>query len=76
MKKEHKSTKRLTKKQIFEMLTSFFQAQPERIFSIKQIFHSLKLNTHPLKMLAIDVMEDMAWDDFLSKAGENAYVHS
>jgi len=74
MKKEHKSTKRLTKKQIFEMLTSFFQAQPERIFSIKQIFHSLKLNTHPLKMLAIDVMEDMAWDDFLSKAGENAYM--
>lgn len=56
------------------MLTSFFQAQPERIFSIKQIFHSLKLNTHPLKMLAIDVMEDMAWDDFLSKAGENAYM--
>ena len=56
------------------MLTSFFQTQPERIFSIKQIFHSLKLNTHPLKMLAIDVMEDMAWDDFLSKAGENAYM--
>lgn len=56
------------------MLTSFFQAQPERIFSIKQIFHSLKLNTHPLKMLTIDVMEDMAWDDFLSKAGENAYM--
>ena len=56
------------------MLTSFFQAQPERIFSIKQIFHSLKLKTHPLKMLAIDVMEDMAWDDFLSKAGENAYM--
>ena len=56
------------------MLTSFFQAQPERIFSIKQIFHSLKLNTHPLKMLAIDVMEDMAWDDFLLKAGENAYM--
>lgn len=56
------------------MLTSFFQAQPECIFSIKQIFHSLKLNTHPLKMLAIDVMEDMAWDDFLSKAGENAYM--
>ena len=74
MKKEHKSTKRLTKKQIFEVLTSFFQAQPERIFSIKQIFHSLKLNTHLLKMLAIDVMEDMAWDDFLSKAGENAYM--
>ena len=25
-------------------------------------------------MLAIDVMEEMAWDDFLSKVGENAYT--
>ena len=25
-------------------------------------------------MLAIDVMEEMAWDDFLSKVGESAYT--
>ena len=25
-------------------------------------------------MLAIDIMEEMAWDDFLSKVGENAYA--
>ena len=25
-------------------------------------------------MLAIDVMEELAWDDFLSKVGESAYT--
>lgn len=25
-------------------------------------------------MLAIDVMEEMAWDDYLAKVGENAYT--
>lgn len=33
----------------------------------------MKLDTHPLKMLAIDVMEEMAWDDFLLKVSDNSY---
>lgn len=74
MRKEKKSSKRLTKKQLAEKLMSFFQTQPEETFSFKQIFHALKLTTHPAKMLAIDVMEELAWDDFLSKVGESAYT--
>lgn len=74
MRKEKKSSKRLTKKQLAEKLMSFFQTQPDETFSFKQIFHALKLTTHPAKMLAIDVMEELAWDDFLSKVGESAYT--
>ncbi|GAB6983365.1 ribonuclease R [Prevotella dentasini] len=74
MGKEKRGGKRLNKKQLAEKLTGFFQSQPDATFSFKQIFHSLKLTTHPLKMLAIDIMEEMAWDDFLSKVGENAYT--
>ena len=29
--------------------------------------------THPAKMLAVEAMEDMAWDDFLSKVSDNSY---
>ena len=74
MRKEKKDSRRLTKKQLAEKLTAFFQSQPDETFSFKQIFHALKLKTHPAKMLAIDVMEEMAWDDFLSKVGETAYT--
>ena len=74
MRKEKKSSKRLTKRQLAEKLMSFFQTQPDETFSFKQIFHALKLTTHPAKMLAIDVMEELAWDDFLSKVGESAYT--
>jgi len=51
MRKEKKSSKRLTKKQLAEKLMSFFQTQPDETFSFKQIFHALKLTTHPAKML-------------------------
>ena len=55
------------------MLQSFFQTNPSQTFSFMQIFKVLRLKTHPEKMLAIDIMEEMAWDDFLTKVSENAY---
>ena len=68
-----KGGKRLTKKQLVEMLQTFFQENPNEIFSFKQIFRALKLDTHPAKMLAIDIMDEMAWDDYLTKASDNSY---
>ena len=68
-----KGGKRLNKKQIAEMLQTLFQQHPNETFSFKQIFKTLKLDTHPTKMLAIDLMEEMAWDDYLSKVSDNTY---
>ncbi len=65
--------KRLGKKQVAELLQNLFQHHPNETFSFKQIFKALKFDTHPLKMLAIDTMEEMAWDDFLSKVSDNSY---
>ena len=68
-----KGKKRLSKKQIAEMLQTLFQQNPNETFSFKQIFKALKFDTHPVKMMAIDLMEEMAWDDFLSKVSDNSY---
>ena len=70
---KHKSGKRLTKQRLIEMLQTLFQQNPNETFSLKQIFRELKLSTHPAKMLAVDVMDEMAWDDFLTKASDNSY---
>ncbi|MGI6223615.1 MAG: ribonuclease R [Prevotella sp.] len=73
MSKGKKAGKRLTKKQLIEKLENLFTSQPGKSFTFKEIFKTLHLNTHPLKMLAIDIMEEMEWDDFIAKDGENAY---
>ena len=70
---KRKGGRRLSKKILAEALQGFFQASPNETFSLKQIFKSLKLDTHPAKMLAIDTMEDMCWDDYLSKVSDNQY---
>ena len=68
-----KSGKRLNKKQVAEMLQTLFQQNPNATFTYKQVFKALKLDTHPAKMLAVDVMEEMAWDDYLSRDSNNTY---
>ena len=73
MGKGRKGGKRMTKKQISARLHDFFAAQPGKTLSFKEIFRALKLDTHPLKMLAIDTMEEMAWDDFLTKVTDSSY---
>ena len=73
MGKGRKGGKRMTKKQISARLHDFFAAQPSKTLSFKEIFRALKLDTHPLKMLAIDTMEEMAWDDFLTKVTDTSY---
>jgi len=65
--------RRLSKKQLADALQGFFQASPNETFSLKQIFRGLKLVTHPAKMLAIETLEEMAWDDYLLKVSDNEY---
>lgn len=73
MGKGKKAGKRLTKRQLAEMLQEFFSSQPGRTLTFKEIFRALKLNTHPLKMQAIDIMEEMTWDDTLAKVSDSSY---
>ena len=68
-----KGGKRLNKRMVADAVQALFQAHPGETLSLKQIFKALKLDTHPTKMLAIDVMEEMAWEDYLSKVSDSAY---
>ena len=68
-----KGGKRLNKRMLQEMVQTLFQQNPNETFSFKQVFKALKLDTHPTKMMAVDLMEEMAWDDFLSKVSDNSY---
>lgn len=63
----------MNKAQLTVKLHDFFASQPSVTLSFKEIFRALHLDTHPLKMLAIDIMEEMAWDDYLAKVSDNSY---
>ena len=63
----------MNKKQMTEALVALFQSKPNEDLTFQTIFKQLHLDTHPLKMLAIDVMEELSWDDFLTKTSRSSY---
>lgn len=73
MAKNKGSRTRVSKKQVTEMVRQFFMHHTDETYSLKYIFKALRLDTHPAKMLAVDAMEDMVWDDFLSKVSYNSF---
>ena len=73
MAKGKKGGKRMNKKQMTEALVTLFQSLPNEDLTFQTIFKQLHLDTHPLKMLAIDVMEELSWDDFLTKTSRSSY---
>ena len=73
MAKGKKGGKRLGKKQVEQKLIEFFTQHGDRVHTFQEIFRQLHFDTHPLKMLAIDIMEEMAWDDFLTRVSDNSY---
>lgn len=72
-KKEKKGGKHLKKKELVEILLNYFRTKPNEAFSLKQLFQALKLTTHPVKMLCIDVVEEMLEDNFLIEIEKGRY---
>ncbi len=70
---KNKGGKRLSKRAVADALQGLFTASPNETLSLKQIFRTLKLATHPAKMLAIDALDEMCWDDYLSKVSDHEY---
>ena len=64
-KKEKKGGKRIKKKELAELIIIHFQFHPTESCSLKQLYLTLRLTTHPAKMLCADIIEEMLEDNFL-----------
>ena len=72
-KKEKKAGKRMKKKELSKAVLDFFHAKQDEVISMKYIFSELKLTTHPLKMLCMDILSDLLADDYITEVDKNKY---
>ena len=63
----------MSKKDISDALVRFFNENPNNSYNTRKIFKELKFVTHPVKMLALELLEEMAWDDFLTRSSDDTY---
>ena len=72
-KDNKKAGKRMKKAQLAEMLMNLFQTKSAEVLNLKYIFAELNLNTHPLKMLCMDIIYEMLADDYISELEKGKY---
>lgn len=53
------------KKELVELIISYFRNKPTESIGVKQLFLNLKLTTHPLKMLCNEIIREMVEESFL-----------
>jgi ribonuclease R len=68
-----KAGKRMKKAQLAELMMSLFQTKSAEVLNLKYIFAELNLNTHPLKMLCMDILYEMLSDDYISEVEKGKY---
>ena len=71
--KEKKAGKRMKKKDLVNILMNFFHSKPTEALSLKFIFSELKMTTHPLKMLCIDILNELRDGDYITEVDKNKF---
>jgi ribonuclease R len=71
--REKKAGKRMKKRELATLVMDFFHTHPSEILSLKYIFEQLHLNTHPLKMLCLDILGELQLDDHITEVDKGKF---
>ena len=66
--------RRLNKSALMEQVMALFQAHSGELVDIKTVFRELHLNTHPAKLLCMDVLDDLLMDDYIIEQAQMRYT--
>lgn len=77
-KKKNKDTSKLSlvrmnRRELSQLILDFFRSHPVSKYTLRQLFKSLHLTSHSLKMLCVDILEDLEANGFLNRTYEGEY---
>ncbi|MFA6831216.1 MAG: ribonuclease R [Bacteroidaceae bacterium] len=72
-KKEKKGGKRINKQDLTAKVIEMFNEHPNELLPLKIIFRSLRMNSHPMKMLCKDVLDELCLDEYITEIGKNVF---
>ena len=74
MGKKKNGGARLKKKNLEQMVITLFEENPTQVFELKTLYRELHLNTHPAKMMLMDVLEVLLMDDYIKEQPRFCYT--
>jgi ribonuclease R len=71
--KEKKAGKRMKKNDLANMLMNFFHSKSTEVLSLKYIFSELRLTTHPLKMLCVEILNELKEGEYIAEVDKSKF---
>lgn len=66
----------INKRELREMLTAFFGRHPGRAFSLKSLFSEMGLTHQPLRMLCVDILNEMLDEGTIARNNEGEIIYN
>ena len=72
--KKNGGSRRLNKQELAELIVQFFERREGKDIDVRTLFRELGLNTHPAKLLCMDVLDDLVADDYIVERAPMRYA--
>ena len=72
-KSTERKARRMTKRMLTAAMADMFVEYSDSDITLNKIFQELRLKTHPLKMLAADIIQEMLEDGFIEEGRKGHY---
>lgn len=70
-----KKSSRIGKKELLNRILCLFEQSEGKTLNVKDVFRTIGAQNHPTKMLTIEVLEDLVFDDYLTTDQQGNYCH-
>ena len=70
---DKKAGKRMNKRDLTALILHYFEEKVDDSITLKQLFDRLHLTTHPLKMLCVDILDELVEDNYLTEIERHRY---
>lgn len=71
--KKNQSLSKITKKELGVIVRNYLADNSGKSFTLKKFFQSLKLTTHPLKMLCVEILNEMLDQELIARNSDGEF---
>ncbi len=64
----------INKRELIELVASFLSQHPGQSYSLKRLFSELNLSSHPLRMLCVDILNEMLESNYIARNHEGEII--
>lgn len=64
----------INKRELTDMVAGYLSSHPGEAYTLKKLFSALRLTSHPLRMLCVDILNEMLESDYITRNNDGEII--